>query len=60
MHNSMFRTLRQVIDYYNDPDKVVPNAIARDTLLSKPLNLSDQETEDLERFPVSLTDKRFN
>lgn len=59
MHNGMFKTLRQVIDYYNDPDKVVPRSIGRDSLLSKPLNLSDQEKKDLESFLVSLTDKRF-
>lgn len=59
MHNGMFKTLRQVIDYYNDPDKVVPHAIGRDSLLSKPLNLSEQEKSDLESFLVALTDKRF-
>jgi cytochrome c peroxidase len=59
MHNGMFKTLRQVIEYYDDPDKVVPHAVGRDTLLLKPLNLSDQEKKDLESFLVSLTDKRF-
>jgi cytochrome c peroxidase len=59
MHNGMFKTLREVIDYYNDPDKVVPHAIGRDSLLSKPLNLSDQEKTDLESFLISLTDRRF-
>ena len=59
MHNGMFKTLRQVIEYYNDPDKVVTHAIGRDPLLAKPLNLSEQEKIDLEIFLVSLTDKRF-
>jgi cytochrome c peroxidase len=59
MHNGMFKTLREVIDYYNDPDKVVPNAIGRDPLLSKPLGLSEQDKDDLENFLISLTDKRF-
>lgn len=59
MHNGMFKTLRQVIDYYNEPDKVVPGQIGRDSLLSKPLNLTEQEKQDLESFLVSLTDKRF-
>ncbi|WEA00095.1 cytochrome-c peroxidase [Mucilaginibacter sp. SJ] len=59
MHNGMFRTLRQVIDYYNDPDKIVPQSINRDTLLNTPMGLTEQEKTDLESFLVSLTDKRF-
>jgi cytochrome c peroxidase len=59
MHNGMFKTLRQVIDYYDDPDKVVPHAIGRDTLLAKPMHLTEQEKVDLESFLVALTDKRF-
>lgn len=55
MHNGMFRTLRQVIDYYNEPDKVVRNPVNRDTLLSGPLNLSEQDKQDLENFLRSLT-----
>jgi len=57
MHNGMFKTLRQVIDYYNDPDKIVPDAINRDSLLSKPLNLSEPDKQDLENFLKSLTSK---
>jgi cytochrome c peroxidase len=60
MHNGMFKTLRQVIDFYNDPGKVVPNAIERDRLLTKPLGLTAQEKKDIEAFLCSLTDKRFN
>jgi cytochrome c peroxidase len=59
MHNGMFKTLKEVIDFYNEPDKVVPNAINRDSLLSKPLGLTEQEKSDLETFLNSLTDKRF-
>ncbi|QEM02592.1 cytochrome-c peroxidase [Mucilaginibacter rubeus] len=59
MHNGMFRTLRQVIDYYNDPDKIVSHPINRDTLLNTPMSLTEQEKTDLESFLVSLTDKRF-
>ena len=59
MHNGMFKTLRQVIDYYNDPDKVVQHSIGRDSLLNKPLNLTEQEKTDLESFLIALTDKRF-
>ncbi len=59
MHNGMFKTLREVIEFYNDPQKIVPNAINRDTLLNQPMNLTSEEKEDLEAFLQSLTDKRF-
>lgn len=59
MHNGMFPTLAQVIDFYDDPDKIVPNAINRDPLLAKPLGLTHPEKNDLEAFLRSLTDKRF-
>ena len=59
MHNGVFKTLGQVIDFYDDPGKVVPNAINRDPLLAKPLGLTTQEKNDLENFLRSLTDKRF-
>ncbi len=55
----MHKTLREVIDYYNEPDKFVNNSINRDTLLSKPLNLTEQDKKDLENFLLSLTDRRF-
>jgi len=58
MHNAMFRTLREVVDYYNDPDKVVPNPINRDSLLAQPLHLTEQEKQDLVHFLESLTGKR--
>lgn len=59
MHNGMHKTLREVIDYYNEPDKFITNSINRDTLLRKPLGLTEQEKTDLEAFLVSLTDARF-
>lgn len=59
MHNGMFKTLRDVIEYYNTPDKFVPNSINRDTLLQKPLNLTETEKKDLENFLLTLTDRRF-
>jgi cytochrome c peroxidase len=59
MHNGMFKTIRQVIDYYNDPDKIVSRSINRDTLLNTPMGLTEQEKTDLENFLISLTDKRF-
>jgi cytochrome c peroxidase len=59
MHNGMFKSLREVIDYYNDPDKVINNSLNRDSLLKKPLGLTEIEKKDLENFLVSLSDKRF-
>lgn len=59
MHNGMFTTLAQVIDFYNDPEQFVPGSINRDSLLLKPLGLTQQEKSDLEAFLRSLTDKRF-
>lgn len=59
MHNGMHKTLREVIEYYNEPDKFVNNSINRDTLLNKPLGLTEQEKQDLENFLLTLTDDRF-
>lgn len=60
MHNGSLKTLRAVIDYYDAPDTFVPDAINRDTLLSKPLALSETEKKDLENFLLSLSDLRFS
>lgn len=59
MHNGMHKTLREVIDYYDEPDKFIKNSINRDTLLIKPLHLTEVEKKDLENFLMSLTDRRF-
>ncbi|MBS1557029.1 MAG: c-type cytochrome [Bacteroidetes bacterium] len=59
MHNGMFGSLREVLDYYNHPDKVVQGAIHRDLSLSTPLNLSEQEITDIEAFLMALTDDQF-
>ncbi|WP_298737453.1 cytochrome c peroxidase [uncultured Chitinophaga sp.] len=60
MHNGMFRTLEEVIEFYNDPARFVPDAINRDSLLAKPMGLSTDEKKDLLAFLHSLTDKQFN
>lgn len=59
MHNGMFKTLQEVIAYYNNPTSIVPNAINTDTLLLKPLLMSDNEMIDLEEFLKTLTDPSF-
>jgi len=58
MHNGMFATLENVIEYYNDPDKIIPDAINRDPDI-KPLGLSTDEKKQLVAFLHSLTDDRF-
>ena len=59
MHNGMFATLREVLDYYNDPDRIVPDAHGRDATMPGSLGLATQDLEDLEAFLVALTDERY-
>lgn len=59
MHNGMFKTLREVIEYYNDPYKTISAPINIDTNLVKPLGLSKAEMDDIEQFLLTLTDDRF-
>jgi cytochrome c peroxidase len=59
MHNGMFKTLREVMDYYNDPVKFVDNSLHTDSLLAKPLGLNEQEVNDVIEFLEALTDKQF-
>jgi len=59
MHNGMFSTLREVIDYYDSPDKFVPDAKGRDVSMNANLHLTEQEKLDLEAFLEALTDDRF-
>lgn len=60
MHNGMFGSLSEVIEFYNDPNKIVPNAMNRDSIMARPLGLTVDEKKDLESFLLSLTDKRFS
>ena len=59
MHNGMFKTLEDVIDYYNEPGKFVPNSINRDVALKSSLGLTEREKKDLVAFLKALTDKAF-
>lgn len=59
MHDGSMKTLREVIDYYDNPHAILPDGINRDTLLQQPLGLTEQEKQDLEAFLHSLTDDRF-
>lgn len=59
MHNGMFHTLEEVIEYYTNPSLFVKNSINTDTLISKPTLLTNEEKLDLLSFLHTLTDKRF-
>jgi cytochrome c peroxidase len=59
MHNGMFTTLEQVVDYYNNPAAFVTNAINIDPVLQKPLGLTTKEKKNLVAFLKTLTDQRF-
>lgn len=59
MHNGMFKTLEQVIDYYNNPAAFVANAINIDPALQQPLGLTAREKKNLVAFLKTLTDKKF-
>lgn len=59
MHNGMFQTLEEVIDYYSNPYDFIDTAINMDTLMVEPLNFTDQEKEDLVNFLHSLTDENI-
>jgi cytochrome c peroxidase len=59
MHNGAFKTLKEVIDFYDNPFATVTNPINIDETLKKPLGLTKQEKEDLLNFLLTLTDKKF-
>ena len=56
MHNGMFETLEEVIDFYSDPYDFVEQPINLDTLMIEPLNFTVEQKEDLVNFLHSLTD----
>ena len=57
MHNGMFQTLEEVIDFYDNPYDFVENPINLDTLMIEPLNFTDQQKNDLLNFLLALTDQ---
>jgi cytochrome c peroxidase len=59
MHDGSMKTLREVIDYYDNPGKMLPNGLNRDSVLLEPLGLTEQEKQDIEKFLEALTDDRF-
>ncbi len=57
MHNGVFETLEEVIDFYDEGGGLGAGfAVAHQTLPEDSLKLSDQEKKDLVRFMESLTD----
>lgn len=59
MHNGMFNTLEEVIDFYSNPYDFVENPINLDSVMIEPLNLSDEQKTDLVNFLHSLTDENI-
>ncbi len=59
MHNGMFKTLDQVLAYYNMPEHFVDEPLNIDASLKKGLGLSPQEKKDIIAFLRTLTDKQF-
>lgn len=59
MHDGRFKSLMEVVDFYDNPKKFVPDPINADTLLQKPLGLTEAEKKDIVAFLHSLTDERF-
>jgi cytochrome c peroxidase len=58
MHNGMFKTLAEVVAYYNTPEVFVKHAYNTDTLI-KPLHLDENAQADIIEFLHTLTDKQF-
>lgn len=59
MHNGRFKTLEQVISFYNNPQMFVDEPKNMDPLLKRPLGLSLQEEKDIIAFLHSLTDRAY-
>lgn len=59
MHNGMFKTLEEVINYYSNPNLAVSNPLYMDERLMEPKNFTETEKMNLIHFLESLTDKQF-
>ena len=55
MHDGSFNTLQEVIEHYNKGGSNHPNK----NKLIRPLNLNDQEKEDLIAFLSTLSDQKY-
>lgn len=59
MHDGRFKTLEQVVSYYNTPFMFVDDPINMDSAFSKPLMLTPKEKKELVAFLKTLTDKAY-
>ena len=59
MHDGSFKTIEEVIEYYDNPYTFVKTPINMDTLLLKPIHFTPEEKKDLIAFLKSLTDRQF-
>jgi cytochrome c peroxidase len=59
MHNGMFETLEEVVDFYSNPYDFVKEPINIDPLMIEPLNFTDRQKKDLVNFLHSLTDRKI-
>jgi len=59
MHNGMFKSLEDVIEYYVSPQKFVKGSINADSTILNPPLLTNNEKSDLLEFLKVLTDKHF-
>ena len=59
MHNGMFATLEEVIEYYDNPGRFVNSPVNIDDALKQPLQLTEKEKKDLVLFLKTLTDKKY-
>jgi len=59
MHNGMFKTLEEVVDYYSNTNRIVPDALNKDESLQKPIKFSDRDKKDLVAFLKTLSDKKY-
>ncbi|MBC7867166.1 MAG: c-type cytochrome, partial [Gloeobacteraceae cyanobacterium ES-bin-316] len=59
MHDGRFKTLEQVVSYYNTPFMFVDDPVNIDLALQKPLRLTQQEKKNLVAFLKTLTDKVY-
>ncbi len=59
MHDGSIKTLEEVLEFYSDLYRFVPNPINLDTIMQESLKLSVTEKEDLVNFLHSLTDDKL-
>jgi cytochrome c peroxidase len=60
MHDSRFKTLEEVVNFYNEGIvKNSPNIDENMEVINKGLNLTQQEKTDLVAFMKTLTDYEF-